>query len=102
MTFKDHLLLWYVKYYTTTPAGQTRTLEDVRRALLKEFQTPKSKSHCITEMKEIKQIMNELVWYYGQRFKILKYQLTFQNIYEQHREWFIAVLLSHIRCPLTR
>jgi hypothetical protein len=27
MTFRDHALLWYMKYHTTTHMGQTRTLE---------------------------------------------------------------------------
>jgi hypothetical protein len=90
MTFRDRALLWYMKYQTTTPVGQTRTLAEVRQALLKEFQKPKSESQCITELKEIKQIVNESVWDYDQRFKILKDRLTFQIPDEQHREWFIA------------
>jgi hypothetical protein len=86
MTFRDHALLWYMKYQIMTLAGQTRTLAEVRKDLLKEFQKPKSKSQCITELKEIKKIMNELVWDYDQIFKILKDRLTFQIPYEQHRE----------------
>jgi len=46
--------------------------------------------------------VNELVWDYDQIFKILKDQFTFQILDEQHREWFIVGLLSHIRCPLTQ
>jgi hypothetical protein len=52
------------------------------------------------EMKEIKTIENELVWDYEQRFEILKYWITFHIPDEQQKEWFIAHLLSHIRCPL--
>jgi hypothetical protein len=100
MTFRDCALLWYMKYQTTTPVGQTRTLADVRQALLKEFQKPKSESQCITELKEIKQIVNESVWDYDQRFKILKDRLTFQIPDEQHREWFIAGLLFRIYTSL--
>ena len=88
-----------MKYHTT--AGHTRTLVDVRKYLLKEFQKPKFESQCIIEMKEIKQIVNELVWDYDQRFNILKDRLTFQIIDEKHREWFIAGLLSHMHFPLT-
>jgi hypothetical protein len=44
--------------------------------------------------------VNESMWDYDQRFKILKDQLTFQILNEQHREWFIAVLLLHICYPL--
>jgi hypothetical protein len=100
MTFRDHALLWYMKYHNTTPVGQTRTLAEVRQALLKEFQKPKSQSQCITELKEIKKIVNESVWDYDQRFKILKDRLTFQIPDEQHREWFIAGLFPHICFPL--
>jgi hypothetical protein len=42
MTFKDHALLWYMKYHNTTPVGQMRTLAEVRPDLLKLFQKPKS------------------------------------------------------------
>jgi uncharacterized protein len=56
MTFKDHTLLWYMKYQSIAPMGQARTLVDIRQALLKEFQKPKSESQCITKLKEIKQL----------------------------------------------
>jgi hypothetical protein len=94
MTFRGHALLWYMKYQTTTPAGQSRTLEEIGQALLKEFQKPKSESQYITEMKEIKKVQNETVWDYDQRFKYVMGRLTFQIPDEQHREWFIAGLLS--------
>jgi len=29
-------------------------------------------------------------------------RLTFQILDEQHREWFIAGIFSHIHCPLTQ
>jgi hypothetical protein len=59
MKFIDHALLRYLKYQTTTPTGQTRTLTDVRQALLKEFYKPKSESQYIIDLKEIKKIVNE-------------------------------------------
>jgi hypothetical protein len=52
------------------------------------------------DVKEIKHIVNESVWDYNQRFNILKYQLTFHITDEEHKEWFIAGLLSHIHFPL--
>jgi hypothetical protein len=99
-TFRDHVLLWYMKYQSTAPVGQARTLADIRQALLKEFQKLKSESQCIMELKEIKQLQNESVWDFDQRFKILMDRLTFQIPDEKHREWFIVGLLPHIRCPL--
>lgn len=37
-----------------------------------------------------------------QRFKTLMGRFTFQIPDEQHREWFIAALLPHIRLPLSQ
>jgi hypothetical protein len=102
MTFKDRALLWYMKYESIAHVGQDRTLVDIRKALLKEFQKPKSKSQCITKLKEIKQLQNESIWDFDQRFKILMDQLTFHIIDEQHREWFIVGFLPHIHFPLTQ
>ena len=49
-TFRDRALNWFMKYSN----GQARTLAQVRAALISEFKKPKSESHCITELKEIK------------------------------------------------
>jgi hypothetical protein len=67
-----------MKYQSTAPTGQARTLADIRQALLKEFQKPKSKLQCITELKKIKQLHNESMLYFDWRFKKLKDRLTFQ------------------------
>jgi hypothetical protein len=42
----------------------------------------------------------EPVWEFDQRFKTLICHLSFQIPDEQHKEWFIASLLPHIRVPL--
>jgi hypothetical protein len=102
MAFRDRALLWYMIYQTMKPTGHTRTLVEVSQALLKEFQNPKSQSQCINKLKEINNIVNESVWDYDQRFKILKDRLTFQILDEQHKEWFIAGMLPHIHSPLTQ
>jgi hypothetical protein len=95
-TFRGRALVWYMKLQSTTPIGQARTLAEIRQALLKEFKKPKSESQYITELKEIKQVQNESVWDYDQRFKDLMGRLTFQIPDQQHQEWFIAGLLPHI------
>jgi hypothetical protein len=77
-------------------------LEEIGQALLKEFWKPKYESQYITELKEIKQIQTETVWDYDHRFKDVMGRLTFHIPDEQHREWFIAGMLSHIHCPLTQ
>lgn len=64
-TFRKRALTWYMNFKATTPTGQVRTLTEIKQALLKEFQKPKSESQCITEIKEIKQITGELLWDVG-------------------------------------
>ena len=66
----------------------------------KEFKKPKSESQCITKLKEIKQMPHESIWDFDQRFKTLLGQVNFEFPVQQHQEWFIDVLLSHIQLPL--
>jgi hypothetical protein len=53
--FRDKALTWYMKYKAIVPVGQTRSLPEIKKYMLREFQKPKSESQCITEIKEIKQ-----------------------------------------------
>ena len=68
--------------------------------MIKEFKKPKSESQCIIELKDIKQLPTESVWDFDQKFKALIDQVSFEFAPEQHKEWFIAALLPHIRLPL--
>ena len=77
-----------------------RILVQVRTAIIKEFKKPMFESQCITELKYIKQLPTELVWDFNQKFKALIDQFIFEFAPEQHKEWFIATLLPHIRHPL--
>jgi hypothetical protein len=85
-----------MKLQSTILAGQVRTLAEIQQALLKEFKKPKFESQYIIKLKEIKQVKNDSVWDYDQRFKDLMGRLTFQIMDQQHREWFIVGLLPHI------
>ena len=40
------------------------------------------------------------MWDFDHRFKVLLDQVSFTIGPEQHKEWFIAALLPHIRTPL--
>ena len=57
-------------------------------------------SHSITDIKEIKQALAELVWDFDQWFKTLMAKVSFQISDVQYKKWFISTLLSHIRGPL--
>ena len=65
-----------------------------------EFKKPKLESQCITEMKEIKQALAEIVWDFDQRLKTLMAKVIFQMSNVQNKEWFISALLPHIQGPL--
>jgi hypothetical protein len=80
--------------------AQPKPLNDIKTPLSEELKKPKSESQCITKLKEIKQRVVEHVWEFDQRFKTLTGCLSFQITDKQNKEWFITVLLTHIRVPL--
>ena len=95
-SFRDQDFTWFMKFSST----QNYILADIKKSMIKEFNKPKSESQCITELKEIQQKIGESVWDFDQRFKVLLDQVSFTIGPEQHKEWFIAALLPHIRTPL--
>jgi hypothetical protein len=94
--FRDRSLNWFIKYSNV----QVRTLLQVKVVLIAEFKKPKLECQCITKLKEIKQKPTESVWEFDQKFKTLLDQVSFDIDAQQHKEWFIAALLPHIRLPL--
>ena len=95
-SFRDRALTWFMKF----SSNQHPTLDEIKAAIIKEFKKPKSESQSITELKEIQQRRGESVWDFDQRFKVLLDQVSFTISPVQHKEWFIASLLPHIRTPL--
>ena len=67
-----------MNYKSMTPTRQNCSLADIKEGLIREFQKLHLESQCIMELKEIKQGLNEYVWDFDQRFKILKDRLTFE------------------------
>jgi hypothetical protein len=47
-------LVLYMNLQSSTTTGQSRTLVEIRQALLKEFKKQKSESQYSTKLKEIK------------------------------------------------
>jgi len=72
-TFGDQALNRFMKF----SGGKTKTLDEIWIALIAEFRKPKSKSQCIIELKEIKQLNGESTWDFDQRFKVLMGQVSF-------------------------
>ena len=78
----------------------TKTLNEIWEGLLEEFKKPKSEAQYITEVKEIKQFPNETICDFDQWVKMLMARVSFKMSDIQHKEWFIAALVPHIRQPL--
>ena len=77
-----------------------KTLDEIHKGLFEEFKKPKSEAQYITELKEIKQFPNETIWDIDQWFKELMARVIFKMNDFHHKEWFINVLVPHIRQPL--
>ena len=72
-TFRDRALNWFLKYTNR----QQRSLAEVKGAFTVKFKKPKSKSQCISKLKEIKHKSTETVWEFDQKFKTLLGQVSF-------------------------
>ena len=70
-TLRGHALNWYMRFIQVLQGTIAKTLDEIQKGLLEEFKKPKSEAQYITELKEIKQFPNEMVWDFDQRFKML-------------------------------
>ena len=69
ITLRDHALDWYMSLDTNSVPRMTRTLDDIKKLLINEFQKMSSEDQYMNEMIEIRQKPGELVWEIDQRFK---------------------------------
>jgi hypothetical protein len=83
-----------------SPPGTTRTIVDIKKPLINEFQKPISEDQCMNEMIEIRQKQGESVWEIDHGFKRLKGKLKYVMKYMQHRHIFVNSLPPHLKCPL--
>ena len=84
ITLRDHALDWYMSLDVNNPPGTTRTLAEVRRLLINEFQKLSSEDQYMNEMIEIRHKPGESVWEIDQRFKRLKGKLKYLMTEMQH------------------
>ena len=85
-----------MKFIQVPQGTPTKTLDEIRMGLIKEFKKPKLEAQYIMELKEIKQFPNETVWDVDQRLKTLMARVIFSMSDVQHKEGFIVTLVSHI------
>jgi hypothetical protein len=60
-----------------SPPRTTRTIRDIKKLLINEFQNPSSEDQYMNEMIEIRQKPGEFVWEINQRFKRLKGKIKY-------------------------
>jgi hypothetical protein len=77
------------------PPIVTRTIADMKKLLLNEFQKPNSEDQYINEMILIRKKLGDSVWEIDHRFKCLKGNLKYEIIDMQHRQLFVISLLPH-------
>jgi hypothetical protein len=68
-TLRDCALRWHMNFFTGV--AQPKPLNEIKTMLSAEFKKPKSELQCITELKKIKQKVDEPVWEFDPRFKTL-------------------------------
>jgi hypothetical protein len=83
-----------------SPQGVPKTIADVKKLLVNEFQKPNSEDQYMNEMIEIRKKPGESVWEIDQRFKRLKGKLKYAITDMQHRHLFVNSLLPHLKYPL--
>ena len=96
---QDRALTWYIKYSNDNPnAG----VADIQHVLNKEFSRPKFEAQSIVGFKEIAMQLGETPWELDQRLKCKICKANMNLTDRQHREWFVASLLPHLRVALSQ
>jgi hypothetical protein len=100
ITLRDRALDLYMSLDTNSSPRTTRTLEDIKKLLINEFQKLSSKDQYMNKMIEIRQKLGESIWEIDQRFKRLKGKLKYLMTNMQHWHMFVNSLLPHLKYPL--
>ena len=69
ITLRDRVLDWYMSLDTNNVPRTTRTLDDIKKLSINEFQKPSSEDQYMNDMIEIRHKPRESVWEIDQRFK---------------------------------
>ena len=85
---RDRALDWYMSLDANGAPRKTRTLTDIKKLLVNEFQNLSSENQYMNEMIEIRQKPGDYVWEIDQRFKRLKGKLEYLMTNMQHRHLF--------------
>ena len=70
-TLHSRVLDWYMIFIQVPQGTMEKNLDEIQKGLLDKFKKQKYEAQYITELKEIKQFPNEMVWEFDQSFKTL-------------------------------
>jgi hypothetical protein len=97
---RDCALDWNMSLDTNSAPRMTRTLVDINKLSINEFQKPSLEDQYMNDMIEIRQKLGESIWEIDQRFKRLKGKLKYLMTEMQHQHLFVNSLLPHLKYPL--
>jgi hypothetical protein len=100
ITLRDHTLGCYMSLDINSAPRTMRTLADIKKLLINEFQKMSSEDHYMNEMIEIRQKLGEFVWEIDQIFKRLKGKLKYLITEMHHWHLFVNSLFPHLKYPL--
>jgi len=80
--------------------GSPKTIVEVKKLFVNEFQKPSSKYQYMNEIIEISKKTGESVWKIDQRFKRIKGKLKYSIMNMKHRKLFVNSILPRLMCPL--
>lgn len=99
ITLHDRALTLYIKYCTD---NMLASLVETKAVLKNEFSKPKSNLHLVIGFKKITMNASETPWRLDQWLKCVIREANMQLMDGQHRDWFIASLLPHLRISLSQ
>jgi hypothetical protein len=100
ITLRDRALDGYMSLDAKSAPRTKRTLANIKKLLIKEFQKLSSKYLYMNEMIEIRQKPGESVSEIDHIFKQLKGNLKYLMIDMHHQHLFVNSLLPHLKYPL--
>jgi hypothetical protein len=100
ITLRDRAMDCYMILAMNNSPRKTRTIADIKKLLINEFQKPISEDQYMNEMIEIRKKLGESIWEINQRFKKLKGKLKYLMTDMHHWHLFVNSLLPHLIYPL--
>lgn len=96
---QDRALTWYIKH---SDENMNVGIMNIQAALNREFNRPKSETQLIIGFNEIMMLLGETAWELDQILKCMIREANMTLMGGQHRTWFVASLMPHLRNALSQ